>query len=71
MRERDSLARKSTPTTIADALRCVKKVRQGKACTMAEMKATVLLLDDARKTALGSVRMLKDRIAFMLPFTNR
>lgn len=65
------MARKSTPTTIADALRCVKKVRQGKACTMAEMKASLLLLDDARKTALGTVRMLKDRIAFMLPFTNR
>ncbi len=65
------MARKSTPTTIADALRCVKKVRQGKACTMAEMKASMLLLDDARKTALGTVRMLKDRIAFMLPFTNR
>jgi hypothetical protein len=65
------MARKTTPTTIADALRCVKKVRQGKACTMAEMKASLLLLDDARKTALGTVRMLKDRIAFMLPFTNR
>jgi hypothetical protein len=38
---------------------------------MNEMKASLLLLDDARKTALGTVRMLKDRIAFMLPFTNR
>ena len=65
------MARKSTPTTIADALRCVKKVRTGKACTMAEMKASLLLLDDARKTALGTIRMLKDRIKFMLPFTNR
>jgi hypothetical protein len=38
---------------------------------MNELKASLLLLDDARKTALGTVRMLKDRIAFMLPFTNR
>jgi len=65
------MARKSTPTTIADALRCVKKVRQGKACTVAELKASVMLLDDARKTALGTIRTLKDKIAFMLPFTNR
>ena len=66
------MARKSsTPTSIAQALQCVRKVRQGKACTMNEMKASLLLLDDARKTALGTIRMLKDRIAFMLPFTNR
>lgn len=63
--------RSSTPTTIAQALACVRKVRTGKACTMNELKASLLLLDDARKTALGTVRMLKDRIAFMLPFTNR
>tara|TARA_Y100000015_G_C2367716_1_gene78378 strand:+ start:319 stop:525 length:207 start_codon:yes stop_codon:yes gene_type:complete len=65
------LARKSTPTTIAQALTCVRKVRQGKACSMSELKASLLLLDDARKTALGTIRMLKDRIKFMLPFTNR
>ena len=62
---------KSTPTTIAQALSCVRKVRQGRACSMTELKATVMLLDDARKTGLGTIRMLKDRIAFMLPFTNR
>ena len=66
------MARKSsTPTTIAQALTCVRKVRQGKSCTMNELKASLLLLDDARKTALGTIRMLKDRIKFMLPFTNR
>jgi len=65
------MARKSTPTTIAQALSCVRKVRQGKTCTMAELKATVMLLDDARKTSLGTIRMLKERIKFMLPFTNR
>ncbi len=65
------MARKSTPTTIADALRCVRKVRQGKACTVNELKASLMLLDDARKTALGTIRMLKDRISFMMPFTNR
>jgi len=65
------MARKSTPTTIAGALRCVRMVRQGKACSMADLKAALLLLDDARKTSLGTIRTLKDKIAFMLPFTNR
>jgi len=65
------MARKSNPTTIAQALACARKVRMGKACTMAEMKSTIMLLDDARKTSLGTIRMLKDRIAFMMPFTNR
>lgn len=63
--------RSSTPTTIAQALACVRKVRNGKACTVGEMKAALLLLDDARKTALGTIRTLKSQIAFMLPFTNR
>lgn len=63
--------RSSTPTTIAQALSCVRKVRQGKTCTMNELKASLMLLDDARKTSLGTIRTLKDKIAFMLPFTNR
>lgn len=63
--------RSSTPTTIADALSCVRKVRQGKACTVSELRASLMLLDDARKTALGTIRTLKDKIAFMMPFTNR
>lgn len=66
------MARKSsTPTTIAQALQCVRKVRQGKACTVNELKGALLLLDDARKTSLGTIRMLKDKIKFMMPFTNR
>ncbi len=64
-------SRKSTPTTIADALRCVSKVKQGKACTAAELRASMILLSDALKTSQGKVRELKGRIAFMLPFTNR
>lgn len=62
---------KHIPTTIAQALACVRKVRQGKACTQAEMKATIMLLDDARKTSQSTVRMLKNRIQFMMPFVNR
>lgn len=62
---------KSTPTTIAQALGCVKKLRSGKACSMAELKATVMLLDDARKTSLGTIRLLKDKLRFTTGFLNR
>lgn len=62
---------KHTPTNIAQALSCVRKVRMGKACTMAELKASLMLLDDARKTALSTGRMLKDRVAFLERFVNR
>lgn len=65
------MARKSTPTTIADALRCVSKVKQGKACTAAELKASMTLLADALKTSQGKVRELKGRIDFLMPFTKR
>ena len=65
------MAKKSTPTTIADALRCVRKVKSGKMCTQAELKASMTLLADALKTSQGKVRELKGRVAFMLPFTQR
>lgn len=48
--------KKSVPSNISGALRCVKMVRQGKACSMADLKATVLLLDDARKTLQSNLR---------------
>lgn len=62
---------KSTPTTIAQALACVRKVRQGRACTTSELRASLMLLDDARKTALATGRMLKDRVSFLERFVNR
>lgn len=54
---------KKVITTIADASACVAKMRQGKACSMSEMKATALLLDQALKTARGKNRVLKENLA--------
>lgn len=59
------------PTNIAAALKCAAKVRAGKACTMKELKATVMLLDEARKTAQKTSRMLKSQNAFLERFINR
>lgn len=59
------MARKITITTIADALKCARKVKQGKACTMQELKSSMLLLETGMKTAQKSVKELRDRNAFM------
>ena len=59
------------PTNIAMALKCAAKVRMGKACTMKELKATVLLLNDARKSGLKSLKMARDMNAFLERFINR
>tara|TARA_B100000963_G_C22599393_1_gene659499 strand:- start:102 stop:302 length:201 start_codon:yes stop_codon:yes gene_type:complete len=57
-----------TPTNIAQALKCVAKVNMGKACTMKELKATVSIINDARKTGLKTIKMLKDQNAFLERF---
>jgi hypothetical protein len=53
------LAARSKITTIAQALRCVSNVKQGKACSMQDAKATMILLDTALKTARRSARATK------------
>ena len=65
------MAKKSVPTNIAMALKCARKVRMGRACTMAELRAVVMLLDDARKTSLSTIRNLKERAAFLERMLNR
>ena len=68
-----SMARKATVTNISDAMRCAKKVAQGKACTMQELKSTVLVMKQGLMTSKSKVRELKDRLAFlerMMPFRN-
>jgi len=45
--------------TIADASSCAAKLADGKACTMAEMKATIRILNSALKTARVTARAAK------------
>lgn len=45
--------------TIADASACANKLAQGKACTTAELKATVSILNAALKTARATARAAK------------
>tara|TARA_R110000823_G_C15865863_1_gene493673 strand:+ start:179 stop:406 length:228 start_codon:yes stop_codon:yes gene_type:complete len=46
-----NLAARSKITNIAMALRCASHIKQGKACSMADARATVALLDTGLKTA--------------------
>ncbi len=45
------MASRSKITNIAMALRCASHIKQGKACSMADARATAMLLDTALKTA--------------------
>ena len=56
------LAAKTKIITVAQALRCVSNVKQGKACTMQDAKATMILLDTALKTSRRSSANIKRRL---------
>ena len=46
-----NLVSRSKITNIAMALRCASHIKQGKACSMADARATAMLLDTGLKTA--------------------
>jgi len=56
------MARQSIPTNIAMATKCAAKVQAGKPCTMAELKATVMLLNTGLKTGRRSLKMARDQL---------
>ena len=56
------MAKASVPTNIAMASRCAAKVQAGKACTMAEPRATVTLLNQGLKTGRRSLKIAKDQL---------
>jgi len=45
------MSSKTKINNIAAALRCASHIKQGKACSMSDARATVMLLDTAVKTA--------------------
>jgi len=49
-------------TTIADAMKCAAKINAGKACSAAEMRATIKLLDTGLKTSRRTIREMKRQI---------
>jgi hypothetical protein len=56
------MAKASVPTNIAMASRCAAKVQAGKACTMAELRATVTLLNTGLKTGRRSLKVARDQL---------
>jgi hypothetical protein len=53
------MAKKNPIKTIADASACAAKLAEGQACTMAEMKSTIRILNAALKTARVTARAAK------------
>jgi len=56
------MASRSKITNIAGALRCASNIKQGKACSMADARATALLLDTALKTSRRTAISLKKQL---------
>jgi hypothetical protein len=56
------MAKSNTPTNIAMALKCATKVQQGKACTVGELRATVLLLKSGMSGARSSTKIAKNAL---------
>lgn len=50
---------KSVPTNIAQALQCARKIEMGKACSVAEMKATIRLLKQGVSGARQATKVAK------------
>jgi len=59
------MAKKSVVSNMAHALRCVAKIKQGKACTMAELKATAMLLESGYRTVVRNKKAVEKNLAFM------
>lgn len=50
-------------TTIGDAAKCLAKLRAGKACTIAEAKATAMILGTALDSSKRGSRLLRQQLA--------
>ena len=58
-------------TNLTQALQCARKLRSGKSCTQAEMKATIALMFSAYEAGKRTKRELRDRIDFLKDMLNR
>lgn len=63
--------RNTVPTTIADANRVVRMVRQGKAVPVSHLRAALLLQDDAKKTMAANIRIEKRANQILADFIDR
>lgn len=59
------MAKKQAVTNMAHALRCVAKLKAGKACTMTELKATAMLLESGYRTVVRNKKAVEKNMAFM------
>jgi len=59
------VAKKQAITNVAQALRCVAKLKSGKACTMAELKAVAMVLESSYRTVVRNKKAVDKNLAFM------
>lgn len=59
------MAKKNVVQNMADALRCVSKLKQGKACTLAELKATAMILESGYRTVVRNKKAVEKNMDFL------
>jgi len=56
---------KKAITNVSMALACARKLRSGKACTMKELKAALMLLEQGYKTVQRNKKAVEKNLSFM------
>lgn len=64
-------SRSKVPVNIAQAMSCAAKMRAGKSCTVAEMKATAVILSQALSSSRQATRAAKQKAAEAVEMVNR
>lgn len=59
------MARKKTVSNLTDALSCARKVRAGQSCTLAEIKASLLVMSSAYQSIKNAKRESDSRVEFL------
>lgn len=59
------MAKKKNPSSLADALKCARKVRSGVPCTMGELKASLSIMSSAYQSVKNAKRDSDSRIEFL------
>lgn len=64
-------SRSKVPVNVAQAMACAAKMQRGQTCTVAEMKATALLLKQALGTARSTAKAAKKEADDLREMVNR
>ena len=63
-------SRSKVPVNIAQAMSCAAKIRAGKSCTQAELKAVAVILSQALSSSRAATRAAKEKASDLQQMVN-